>query len=254
MLTEGTGAIDDALIVTAPAPAAQSVRRGHPMARTRRHRVTDPELVHAVRRANTPLKRVFDIFAAVGGLIFLAPLLAPVAIAIKLNDGGPILFGHKRTGRHGRRFKCLKFRTMMLDGDEVLRKYLANNPQEAANWRESQKLDNDPRVTTVGKFLRATSIDELPQLINVLRGEMSIVGPRPVPKAELDERYAKDRCYYLLVRPGITGLWQVSGRSNTTYARRVELDRDYVRNWTFKKDVEIILKTIPAVLKSEGAR
>ncbi|MEJ0023479.1 MAG: sugar transferase [Alphaproteobacteria bacterium] len=194
-----------------------------------------------------------DFMIALGAFIALLPLLIPVAIAIKLTDGGPIFFGHRRIGRYGREFRCWKFRSMAVNGAEILERHFAENPEALVEWKTTQKLENDPRVTAVGRFLRATSIDELPQIFNVLLGEMSIVGPRPVPRAELNERYGKDRCYYLLMRPGITGLWQVSGRSNTTYERRVALDREYATGWSFGKDVTILLKTIPAVLKAEGA-
>lgn len=252
MLTESaTGNIDGTLGEITFARAQIAHRRN---LTTRRHRITDPQLVHAAKRANSPLKRAFDFTAALGGIVFLAPLLAPVALAIKLSDGGPVFFGHTRSGRYSKPFQCWKFRTMRTDGPEILQRYLAENPAAAEEWRTTQKLENDPRVTRIGRFLRATSIDELPQLFNVLLGEMSVVGPRPVPKTELNARYGKDRRYYLLMRPGITGLWQVSGRSNTTYERRIELDRAYACNWTMKQDFEILLRTIPAVLKAEGAR
>ncbi len=224
-----------------------------PVGRRRSHVVTDPQIVRSARRANSPPKRILDFMIALGAFIALLPLLIPVAIAIKLTDGGPIFFGHRRIGRYGREFRCWKFRSMAVNGAEILERHFAENPEALVEWKTTQKLENDPRVTAVGRFLRATSIDELPQIFNVLLGEMSIVGPRPVPRAELNERYGKDRCYYLLMRPGITGLWQVSGRSNTTYERRVALDREYATGWSFGKDVTILLKTIPAVLKAEGA-
>jgi len=218
----------------------------------REHAITDPRLIAAAARANGFGKRLFDFTAALGGLIVLAPILLTVALIVHLGDRGPALYGHKRVGRHGRPFKCLKFRSMVRDGDAVLAKHLAENPDAAIEWRDTQKLVNDPRVTPIGKFIRKTSIDELPQLWNVLVGEMSLIGPRPVTRGELD-RYGKARRYYLLVRPGITGLWQVSGRSTTTYERRVELDRNYLENWSYERDAMILLKTLPAVLKSEGA-
>lgn len=141
---------------------------------------------------------------------------------------------------------------MVRNGDAVLAAHLAANPEADREWRETQKLAKDPRVTPLGRIIRKLSIDELPQLWNVLVGDMSIVGPRPITRAELD-RYGKDRRYYLLVRPGITGLWQVSGRSNTSYERRIQLDRSYLENWSYAQDVSILLKTLPAVLRSEGA-
>lgn len=218
----------------------------------REHAITDPRLIAAAARANGFGKRMFDFTAAAGGLIALSPLLLTVALIVYLGDRGPSLYGHKRVGRHGRQFKCLKFRSMVRDGDAVLARHLAENPEAEIEWRDTQKLIDDPRVTAIGKFLRKTSIDELPQLWNVLVGEMSLIGPRPITRSELD-RYGKARRYYLLVRPGITGLWQVSGRSSTTYERRVELDRNYLENWSYERDAMILLKTVPAVLKSEGA-
>jgi exopolysaccharide production protein ExoY len=141
---------------------------------------------------------------------------------------------------------------MVRDGDAVLAQHLADNPAAEREWRETQKLTDDPRVTAIGRFIRKTSIDELPQLWNVLIGEMSVIGPRPITRGELD-RYGKNRRYYLLVRPGITGLWQVSGRNTTTYDRRIAIDRNYLENWSFSQDIMILWKTVPAVLKSEGA-
>jgi lipopolysaccharide/colanic/teichoic acid biosynthesis glycosyltransferase len=172
---------------------------------------------------------------------------------IKLGDGGAVFFEHPRVGRYGRMFGCLKFRTMVADSAGALQRHLMANPAAAQEWRETQKLTDDPRITRIGRFLRATSLDELPQLINVLRGEMSLVGPRPVTKEELEERYARDRRYYLLVRPGLTGLWQVSGRNRVSYARRIELDREYVREWSFIRDIKILFRTIDVVLKRDGA-
>jgi exopolysaccharide production protein ExoY len=219
----------------------------------RSHVVTDPALVLASMRANGFAKRLFDMFAAFCGLVVLAPVFLAVAILISLNDGGPTFYGHRRVGRQGRMFKCWKFRSMVKDGDAVLAAHLKDNPAAEREWRETQKLDDDPRVTAIGAFIRKTSIDELPQLWNVLVGEMSLVGPRPITRTELD-RYGKDRRYYLLVRPGITGLWQVSGRSTTTYERRIAYDRNYLVNWSYSQDAMILWRTVPAVLKSEGAK
>jgi Undecaprenyl-phosphate galactose phosphotransferase WbaP len=218
-----------------------------------KHRVSDPKLVHASRRANSRVKRWFDIFGAVSGLIFLAPIFLTIAIMIKLDDGGPIFFGHRRVGRRGRGFDCWKFRTMVQDADAALAHLLETDPEAAKEWRDTQKLQNDPRITSVGKFLRFTSLDELPQLFNVLIGEMSLVGPRPVTKVELNERYAKDRRYYLLVRPGVTGLWQVSGRNRLSYTRRVQLDEQYLREWSFSGDVSILVRTVDVVFRRDGA-
>ncbi len=192
------------------------------------------------------LKRLFDFCAALTALILAAPLFIPLAILIR-RDGGPVFFAHERIGRGGRRFPCLKFRTMVTDAKARLEHILATDPQAAAEWARDQKLRNDPRVTRVGRILRATSLDELPQLINVLRGDMSLVGPRPVVAEEL-ERYGTDRTSYLRVRPGITGLWQVSGRNQTTYEERVALDVRYVETWSFSQDLIILIKTVREVL------
>jgi exopolysaccharide production protein ExoY len=220
--------------------------------RSRSHVVTDPAIVMASMRANSGAKRAFDIISAFCGLVALSPVLLTVAVLIWLSDRGPVFYGHRRVGRQGRTFKCWKFRSMVMNGDDVLAAHLAADPAAQQEWEETQKLTDDPRVTRIGAFIRKTSIDELPQLWNVLIGEMSVIGPRPITRKELD-RYGKDRRYYLLVRPGITGLWQVSGRSSTTYERRISLDRAYLENWSYAQDMVILMKTVPAVLKSEGA-
>ncbi len=196
-------------------------------------------------------KLVFDLVAAVAMLIVLSPLLLAIAILVKL-DGGPVLFAHPRLGANGREFRCLKFRSMIVDGDVVLRRLLAGDSAAAAEWSETRKLRDDPRVTWVGRLLRSTSLDELPQLFNVLRLEMSLVGPRPIVRSEV-ARYGEDITYYFETRPGLTGLWQVSGRSDTSYQRRVQLDTWYVKNWTIWHDLAILAKTLPAVLKRRGA-
>ncbi|HRK63740.1 MAG TPA: sugar transferase [Terricaulis sp.] len=195
---------------------------------------------------------MFDMLVAAVALVFFAPAFLTIALLIKLTDPGPVLFKHTRVGRRGKRFDCLKFRTMKTDSEERLAHILLTDPQAAAEWEAGQKLRNDPRVTWFGTFLRKSSLDELPQLFNVLRGEMSLVGPRPVTRAELN-RYGKDRRYYLLVRPGITGLWQVSGRSSTGYEKRISLDREYLEEWSWLGEIWIILMTIPAVLKTRDA-
>lgn len=216
------------------------------------HRITDRRLIRKINAANSVVKRAFDIAIAVLALVFLAPFLAPVALAIKLADGGPILYRHTRVGRQGARFECFKFRTMSVDSEERLARILLTNKLAALEWQQSQKLRDDPRVTEFGKWLRKYSIDELPQLWNVLRGEMSIVGPRPVTRAELN-RYGRDRRYYLVVRPGMTGLWQVSGRSSTSYDRRIRYDREYVEEWSWLGEVWILLMTVPALLRTRDA-
>jgi len=197
------------------------------------------------------IKRGFDIVAACAALLILSPLFLLIAGLIKL-DGGPIFFYHKRIGFNKGTFRCFKFRSMVPNGNEVLWRYLAANPQANIEWRESCKLREDPRVTYMGHFLRRYSLDELPQLINVLRGDMSLVGPRPIAVNEI-ERYENDIAYYVRVRPGITGVWQVSGRSNVSYEARVQMDVWYVRNWSFWHDLAILCKTLPALMTQSGA-
>ena len=197
------------------------------------------------------IKRAFDIVASGCALILLSPVLIVVGLLVKL-DGGPIFFGHKRIGLNGDSFPCLKFRSMVLHGDEVLKQHLASNPEAQAEWQREMKLRDDPRITRIGKFLRSSSIDELPQLLNVLRGDMSLVGPRPIVVAEV-ERYRGDIAHYYRVRPGITGLWQVSGRNDVSYSQRVHMDSWYVRNWSLWLDVAVICKTFPVILKRTGA-
>lgn len=226
------------------------IRVGRP--REKSSRVTDPRLIFLARKANGFVKRAIDVAGALFGLIFLSPFILTVALLVRMQDGGPILYAHPRVGRHGRIFRCLKFRTMIHDNEGILNKYLADNPAAAEEWRLHHKLTNDPRITWLGRFLRKSSLDELPQFWNVLMGEMSLVGPRPITRVELD-RYAKARRFYLLVRPGITGLWQVTGRSDSSYESRIKLDREYLENWSFRRDIWILVMTIPAVLAAKGA-
>lgn len=198
------------------------------------------------------LKRVLDVTIALTGLAVLWPLMLMVALAIRFTDPGPAIFGHERIGYNGRRFKCLKFRSMITNSEAALRELLARDPAAASEWAETQKLKNDPRITRLGKMLRETSLDELPQLWNVLRGEMSIVGPRPIVSAEV-RRYGNDFKAYTATKPGITGLWQVNGRSDCTYDERVSLDVDYVRNWSILRDIWIIAKTVVVVFARKGS-
>jgi exopolysaccharide production protein ExoY len=200
------------------------------------------------------LKRMIDITVSATLLLLMAPLLILIA-AVVAADGGPILFAHRRVGRYGREFHCLKFRSMRPDAEQVLMKLLERDAVAHAEWTAARKLRRDPRVTPLGCILRATSLDELPQLLNVLRGEMSLVGPRPVLQEELNCFYAptgadKD---YLSVRPGITGAWQASGRSNTSYAERVALDAAYVRNPSLRTDLVILVRTAGSVLICNGS-
>lgn len=197
-------------------------------------------------------KRILDIVVASTALLLLSPVMIMVAALIKITIGGPVIFTHRRVGLNGATFPCLKFRSMVVDGDAVLARHLENDPAAAREWSETRKLNNDPRVTPLGRILRKSSLDELPQLFNVLRGDMSCVGPRPIVPAEL-ERYGSKLPYYLGVRPGLTGMWQVSGRSRLSYKDRVALDCLYVRRWSLWLDISLLFWTIPAVLAFEEA-
>lgn len=197
-------------------------------------------------------KRSFDILAALGGLIFLSPVMIVLAVLIRFQDGGPAIFAHTRIGKNGRPFKCYKFRSMVMDAQQRLEALLASDPDAAEEWRRDQKLRNDPRVTALGRFIRKSSLDELPQLFNILKGDMSVVGPRPIITDEM-VRYGSHIEEYLSVTPGVTGLWQVSGRNDVSYDERVQMDARYARTWTVAGDVWITLKTVPAVLMSRGA-
>jgi exopolysaccharide production protein ExoY len=193
-------------------------------------------------------KRLMDILVATLALILAAPIMLVIAAFILAADGRPVIFAHRRIGFAGRPFDCYKFRTMRPDASEVLQKYLADNPDGAREWRERKKLKHDPRITLFGKLLRVSSLDELPQFFNVLRGDMSCVGPRPIVAEELP-LYGTSVSDYLSARPGITGLWQVSGRSSIGYAERVALDSRYVRNWSLHRDLLILLRTAFAVVR-----
>lgn len=195
------------------------------------------------------LKRGLDICIAVAGLVLVFPLMLFLACLIWSTTGRSPVFRHKRLGRGGVEFECLKFRTMVANADQVLAALLASDPAAAEDWRRNQKLARDPRITLLGHILRRSSLDELPQLINVLRGEMSCVGPRPIVRDEL-ARYGGNSDVVLQVRPGMTGLWQVSGRNSIGYDRRVSLDCEYVRNWSLWLDLKILFRTIPAMLKT----
>lgn len=195
--------------------------------------------------------RTADIVIAVVALIVLAPLLALVALIVYLSDRGPVIFAHQRLGRDGRSFGCLKFRSMVTDAQERLRHLLETDAEARAEWARDHKLRNDPRITPIGRFIRKTSIDELPQLWNVIRGEMSIVGPRPIVEAER-ARYGRYFRHYAAVRPGLTGLWQVSGRNDVSYRRRVACDVLYARRYSLRTNTAIMVKTVPAVLLSRG--
>ena len=204
------------------------------------------------RPYNRILKRIFDLTLTICGGLMISPILLGIAIAVAIDNRGRIIFAHRRVGAAGKKFPCYKFQTMVPDAEEKLKKYLAENPEARREWEESFKLTNDPRVTKLGNFLRRTSLDELPQLWNVIRGEMSLVGPRPIVQAEI-VRYGKNIREYYMVLPGITGMWQVSGRSDTTYPERVAMDAWYVRNWSVWIDLMYLFKTVKAVFTGKGA-
>lgn len=212
-------------------------------------------MIHLQNNLDRPffrgIKRLFDLLTASALLVLLSPVMLVLAGLVK-RDGGPAFFGHTRIGQNGQPFKCYKFRSMVVNSQEVLAELLANNSEARAEWEKDFKLKNDPRVSGIGHILRKTSLDELPQLWNVIKGEMSLVGPRPVVKAEL-ERYGEDVSYYLEAKPGVTGLWQVSGRNDVDYDTRVYLDAWYVKNWSLWTDISILFKTIGVVCFRQGA-
>jgi Undecaprenyl-phosphate galactose phosphotransferase WbaP len=205
-----------------------------------------------VRASAHLAKRSLDIVGVIGLGLLALPFIALIAVAVKLDSSGPLIFGHRRIGQGGREFRAWKFRSMVSNADEVLREHLQNNPDALAEWNAKHKLRDDPRITGVGKFLRKTSLDELPQLWNVFIGEMSLVGPRPIVDAER-HHYREQIKLYEGVLPGLSGLWQVSGRSDTSYEERVRLDSYYVRNWSIWLDLCILARTIPALLFGRGA-
>lgn len=197
-------------------------------------------------------KRIMDVTVASIALVLAAPVMLAIALLILLTDGSPAIFSHTRVGFNGKRFACYKFRTMVANADQVLADYIANNPEAAKEWEQNWKFRNDPRITFLGHILRKSSLDELPQLINVLRGEMSCVGPRPVVPDEL-QRYGACAIDYLRTRPGLTGLWQVTGRDAIDYPSRVSIDSRYVRDWSIWADVVILARTVFAVMKFDHA-
>lgn len=197
-------------------------------------------------------KRIFDIIVSIFGLIVLSPLFILISLMIKMTSKGPIFFGHKRLGKDGKIFRCWKFRTMVLNAEEILQKWLEERPEIKAEFEKDFKLKDDPRITKIGNFLRKTSLDELPQLWNVVIGNMSLVGPRPVVEKEI-EKYGEYGPVMLRALPGVTGMWQTSGRNDIDYKDRIELDMYYIKNWSVWLDIVVILKTIPAVLKRKGA-
>lgn len=196
------------------------------------------------------IKRVIDVILASVALILLSPLFAIIAIAIKIDSKGPVFFAHKRIGKNGKIIKLYKFRSMVINAEELIKSF---TPEQMREYKENYKLTNDPRITKVGKFLRKTSLDELPQLINIINGDLSIIGPRPVVADEL-EKYGVNKDKFLSVTPGLTGYWAANGRSNTAYEQRMEMELYYIDNLSLKMDIKVFFKTILSVLKKEGAR
>jgi Undecaprenyl-phosphate galactose phosphotransferase WbaP len=204
------------------------------------------------RRRNRVMKRLFDIVVASVLAIPAIPLALSIALAIILETRGPVFFVHTRLGKGGRPFRLWKFRSMRADSDEVLGRYLTQHPELLAEWHDSHKLKNDPRITHVGRWLRRSSLDELPQLWNVLRGTMSMIGPRPIVREEIP-KYGPALHQYERVQPGLTGLWQVSGRADLSYRHRIDLDSQYIRHWSPALDLKILCKTVGVVLRGHGA-
>jgi len=232
----------------------ETVPAAHPV-----HREAAPASARGVSRRIGPsavgfaLKRVFDLASVVVILALFGWLMLIIAAMVRMSGGKKVIYGHTRIGRHGRQFKCLKFRSMVSNSDEVLRNLLETDPDAREQWERDFKLKDDPRITKIGRFIRKTSLDELPQLWNVVRGEMSIVGPRPVVQAEFEQYYGDAKEHYLSVPPGLTGLWQVSGRNDLDYAERVELDKQYVENSNVIYDFVIVMRTVKVMVVRRGA-
>ena len=197
-------------------------------------------------------KRALDVAGSIVLIVLLTPLMILIAAFLKVSGRGPALFAQERVGKNGKRFKCLKFRTMVVDAEESLQTYLSQCPDARREWIKTQKLRDDPRVTALGRVMRRSSLDELPQLFNVLAGQMSLVGPRPIIEEEIP-RYGDRILVYMTVRPGLTGLWQISGRSKCTYEERVALDVRYVSECKLWTDIMILLRTVPVLLYQDGS-
>ncbi len=214
----------------------------------------NPQLVRETWKIqHLPIKRLFDLIFSFIILTVGFPLFLFIAIGVKLTSQGSIFYSQMRVGRGGKPFRCYKFRTMYSNADQRLQTLLENSPEKREEWLAIRKLKHDPRVTQFGKFLRKTSLDEIPQFFNVLKGDLSIVGPRPVAQDEIDRFFGIKAHKVLSVRPGLTGIWQVSGRSNTTYDQRIELDERYIDSQSFWLDLKLILKTIPCMISAKGA-
>jgi exopolysaccharide production protein ExoY len=208
--------------------------------------------VTAGQTAKLATQRVADLVIATLAIVAVGPMMLILAVLVRAWDGGPVFYGHLRVGRMGQLFRCWKFRTMVVDADRILAEYLSENPEARTEWEAGHKLRRDPRITKLGRFLRASSLDELPQLWNVLIGEMSIVGPRPIVLAEI-ARYKSNFSGYCVCRPGMTGLWQISGRSDVSYDQRIALDMHYSRSRSLLLDIRILVSTIPAVIARRGS-
>jgi len=205
------------------------------------------------RKLYNTIKRIVDVIGAIVGIILLIPITIGIAIAKTIvKDQGPIIYTQNRIGKDGKIFKMYKFRSMVVGADEILEKYLAENEEARKEYKINKKLKNDPRITKIGKFIRKTSIDEFPQFVNVLKGDMSLVGPRPYLQREIDD-IGDYYPYIVAAKPGITGLWQVSGRNEVDFEERLELDKEYYAKRNMKIDLQILVKTVLKVLNKEGA-
>ena len=208
--------------------------------------IADMEIKGKIYRG---FKRIVDIILGCIGLVLLSPVFLILAICIKIDSKGPVIFAHKRIGKNGKEFNMYKFRSMYENAEEMIENF---NEEQKREWQENFKLENDPRITKVGKFLRKTSLDELPQIINIIKGDLSIIGPRPIVDEEL-EKYGENKEKFLSITPGLTGYWQANGRSNTTYEERMQMELYYIDNQSLWLDIKIFFKTIVSVLKKEGA-
>ncbi len=212
--------------------------------------ITVPKIVKKASKINyISIKRAIDVIISLIGLILLSPIFLLLAIIIKIDSKGPVFFSHTRYGKNGKKFKMYKFRTMYENAQDMIKDF---TPEQMKEWKENFKLKDDPRITKVGKFLRKTSLDELPQIVNIIKGDLSIIGPRPVIEEEL-EKYGDNKDKFLSVTPGLTGYWQANGRSSTTYEQRMEMELYYIDHISPKLDVKIFFKTIESVIKKEGA-
>ena len=209
--------------------------------------IADMEIKGKIYRG---FKRIVDIILGCIGLVLLSPVFLILAICIKIDSKGPVIFAHKRIGKNGKEFNMYKFRSMYENAEEMIENF---NEEQKIEWQENFKLENDPRITKVGKFLRKTSLDELPQIVNIIKGDLSIVGPRPIVDEEL-EKYGENKEKFLSITPGLTGYWQANGRSNTTYEERMQMELYYIDNQSLLLDIKIFFKTIVSVLKKEGAK